>query len=196
MIQLIVFLGNPGKEYERTRHNAGFMVAEELERRLGTFTWNKKGEALYCPVNVGSRRVYLCRPDNYMNNSGRAVRTLMDFYKLDANAILAVYDDLETGFGTLRVRKGGGAAGHNGIRSMDSHCGSSDYARLKIGIGRPQRGDVSSWVLSRFSPDDEAVLPLVLEQGANMVLELSAMDDAALTRTLARTMEKKAFQGA
>jgi PTH1 family peptidyl-tRNA hydrolase len=183
---VIVFLGNPGREYAATRHNIGWMAAEYLERSLaqqsgsiglvppGPISWNEKFEGNLASVSLKGRKVHLFKPATFMNLSGQPVRRLLDFFKLDIQSVIAVHDELELPFGQLAFRSGGGAGGHNGLRSLDSQSGGPAYQRCRIGIGRPIHGSVADFVLSRFAPDEEAVLPLVLEKTAEQLLAVMA----------------------
>jgi PTH1 family peptidyl-tRNA hydrolase len=152
---LVAGLGNPGREYAQTRHNLGFMVAEELARRHdGAF--KSKFSGRLAEVRVEGLRLALLEPQLYMNESGRSVAPAARFFKVDPAQLLVVHDEVDLDPGRLQVRLGGGLAGHNGLRSVASSLGTSDFVRLRIGIGRPERGDprpVADWVLSPFDPD-------------------------------------------
>jgi PTH1 family peptidyl-tRNA hydrolase len=152
---LVAGLGNPGREYRDTRHNVGFMVAEELARRHGG-SFRSKFSGLVGDVRIHGRRVTLLEPQTYMNESGRSVAAAARFYKLLPEALLVLHDEVDLPLGRLQLRPGGGLAGHNGLRSVAAHLGSSDFLRLRIGVGRPERGDprpVADFVLSPFPPE-------------------------------------------
>jgi PTH1 family peptidyl-tRNA hydrolase len=154
---LVVGLGNPGREYERTRHNAGWLVLDELARRHGG-SWRSKFSGSLAEVRLDGLRLGLLKPETYMNESGRSVGAAARFFKVEPDAMLVVHDDVDLEPGRLQARLGGGLAGHNGLRSLAQHLGSQDFLRLRIGVGRPGRGDrrsVSDWVLSAFSPEDD-----------------------------------------
>ncbi len=154
---LVVGLGNPGREYERTRHNAGWLVLDELARRHGG-SWRSKFSGSLAEVRLDGLRLALLKPETYMNDSGRSVGAAARFFKVDPGALLVVHDDVDLEPGRLQARLGGGLAGHNGLRSLAQHLGSQDFLRLRIGVGRPGRGDrrsVSDWVLSGFAPADD-----------------------------------------
>ncbi len=159
---LIAGLGNPGREYVRTRHNVGFMVADELARRHeGSFRGKFSGEL--AEVRMDGRRVALLKPQTYMNVSGRSVGAALRFFKLPFERLLVVHDEVDLELGRLQARQGGGLAGHNGLRSVGQALGTQDFLRLRVGIGRPERGEprpVSDWVLSRFDEhvDVEALI--------------------------------------
>jgi PTH1 family peptidyl-tRNA hydrolase len=155
---LVPGLGNPGREYERTRHNAGWLVVDELARRHGG-SWRSKFSGSLAEVRVDGSRLALLKPETYMNESGRSVAAAARFFKVPAESLLVVHDDVDLEPGRLQARRGGGLAGHNGLRSLAQHLGKQDFLRLRIGVGRPGRGDprpVSDWVLSPFGPEEDA----------------------------------------
>ena len=163
---IVAALGNPGREYERTRHNAGFMFADLAARAWPEGSWRACGEGRCFDVRLAGGRVLLLKPGTFMNNSGQAVRALADFYKVPASAIIAVYDDMSLPLGGLRVRRDGSAGGHNGMLSIVSEMGTQEIARIRIGIGpRPPEMPGRNFVLGRFSPDEEARLVPALERG-------------------------------
>jgi PTH1 family peptidyl-tRNA hydrolase len=152
---LVVGLGNPGREYAETRHNVGFMVAEELARRTGG-SWRGKFSGELAEVRLDGMRLALLRPQTFMNESGRSVAAALRFFKVEPEDLLVVHDEVDLDPGRLQVRLGGGLAGHNGLRSVAQQVGSPDFARLRIGVGRPERGDprpVADFVLSEFPPE-------------------------------------------
>jgi peptidyl-tRNA hydrolase, PTH1 family len=152
---LVVGLGNPGREYAETRHNVGFMVAEELARRTGG-SWRGKFSGELAEVRLDGIRLALLRPQTFMNESGRSVAAAVRFFKVGPEDLLVVHDEVDLDPGRLQVRLGGGLAGHNGLRSVAQQVGSPDFARLRIGVGRPERGDprpVADFVLSEFPPE-------------------------------------------
>jgi PTH1 family peptidyl-tRNA hydrolase len=155
---LVAGLGNPGREYERTRHNAGWMVLDELARRHGG-SWRSKFSGSLAEVRLADLRLALLKPETYMNDSGRSVGAAVRFFKVEPEQVLVVHDDVDLEAGRLQARAGGGLAGHNGLRSLAQHLGSQDFLRLRIGVGRPGRGDprpVADWVLSPFAPEEDA----------------------------------------
>jgi len=152
---LVAGLGNPGPGYRLTRHNAGFLVADELARRHSA-SFRSRFSGRVADLRVDGRRVVLLEPETYMNESGRSVAAAVRFYKLPLSALLVVHDDVDLDIGRLQVRLGGGLAGHNGLRSLVGHLGSGEFMRLRIGVGRPERGDrrpVADFVLSPFPPE-------------------------------------------
>ncbi|MEJ7796605.1 MAG: aminoacyl-tRNA hydrolase [Nocardioides sp.] len=178
-VWLVVGLGNPGPAYAGHRHNVGHLVTDELATRLGSkFRAHKSGRAevvegrLGAP-GAGGARVVLARPRCYMNESGGPVKALATFYKVPAERIVAIHDELDIPFGTLRVKLGGGDNGHNGLRSMRSSLGTGDYYRVRAGIGRPPgRQDVSDFVLSNYSATERKELHFQVDRGADAVESL------------------------
>jgi PTH1 family peptidyl-tRNA hydrolase len=159
---LVAGLGNPGREYEGTRHNIGWRVADELARRHdGSFRSKFSGQL--AEIRAGEHKLALLKPETYMNVSGRSVGAAARFFKVAPDALLVVHDDVDLEPGRFQIRVGGGLAGHNGLRSIASALGTQDFLRLRIGVGRPGRGDrrpVADYVLSEFEPeiDVEAVI--------------------------------------
>src|SRR6185503_17578461 len=154
---LVAGLGNPGREYERTRHNAGWMVIDELARRHdGSF--RSKFDGQLSEVRLDGLRLALLKPETYMNVSGKSISAAGRFFKVEPKSLLIVHDDVDLEAGRLQARAGGGLAGHNGLRSIASALGTQDFLRLRVGVGRPGRGDrrpVADYVLSPFSPDED-----------------------------------------
>jgi PTH1 family peptidyl-tRNA hydrolase len=166
---LIAGLGNPGRTYATTRHNVGFMVLDELARRHGG-SFRSKFSGLLCDVRLGGARVALLEPQTFMNESGSSVGPAVRFYKTDPVRLLVVHDEVDLAPGRLQIRLGGGLAGHNGLRSIVKHLGTSDFMRLRIGVGRPERGDprpVADFVLSPFPPDVD--VPAIVSRAADAI---------------------------
>lgn len=164
MVKLMAFLGNPTSQYARTRHNVGWMIADHLFPKT---SWSAKFHG-----KVGLHETtLLLKPETFMNESGRSVRAAMDYYNLQAKQLLVIHDDLELPFGTLRLQQGGGLGGHKGLRSIVQHLSDDSFLRLRVGIGRPERGSVSSWVLSRFDPIEEALLPDLFDMAKTMLVD-------------------------
>jgi peptidyl-tRNA hydrolase, PTH1 family len=155
---LVAGLGNPGPEHAGDRHNVGWMVVDELGRRhSGTFKGKFRGRI--ADVRAGDARLALLKPETYMNESGASIQSAAAFYKLPPGQVLVVHDDVDLETARLQARLGGGLAGHNGLRSIAQRLGSQEFLRLRIGVGRPGRGDprpVADYVLSRFAPEDDA----------------------------------------
>jgi PTH1 family peptidyl-tRNA hydrolase len=155
---LVVGLGNPGREYAHNRHNVGHMVVDELARRHGG-AWKGKFSGQHTDVRIDDHRVGLQKRETYINDSGRSVQAAAQFYKLEPDAILVVHDESDLEPGRLQARRGGGLAGHNGLRSVAQHLGTPDFLRLRVGVGRPGRGDrrgLADYVLADFEPHEDA----------------------------------------
>jgi PTH1 family peptidyl-tRNA hydrolase len=168
---LIVGLGNPGERYARTRHNVGFRSVETLaERHSLTFRQQRANSQLAEGI-IHGQRVVLVKPQTYMNLSGQAVSALRNWYKIDpAHELLVIYDDLDLPFARIRIRERGSAGTHNGMRSIVAQLGTTEFPRLRVGIGQPPgKMDAADYVLSRFTPEEEAVLPDVLARVADAV---------------------------
>lgn len=168
---LIVGLGNPGREYDRTRHNVGFAAVDELARRYGLSFSEKRAKSLVAAGSVAGQRIALAKPQTFMNLSGQAVVGLSQWYKLDpASELLIIFDELDLPFGVLRLRTRGSAGTHNGMRSIVGQLGTQEFPRLRIGIDPTPRGwDAANYVLGRFLPDEEARLPEVFDTVATTV---------------------------
>jgi PTH1 family peptidyl-tRNA hydrolase len=155
---LVAGLGNPGGEHAQDRHNVGWMVVDELARRHGG-AFKGKFSGRLADVRLGDARLALLKPETYMNESGTSIQAAAAFYKVAPEDVVVVHDDVDLEVGRLQARLGGGLAGHNGLRSIASRVGSQDFLRLRIGVGRPGRGDrrpVADFVLSPFAPEDDA----------------------------------------
>ena len=171
---LVVGLGNPGREYERNRHNVGWLVVDELARRHGA-SWREKFSGRLAELRIDDHRVALLKPETYMNDSGSAVGAARRFYKLEPDAVLVVHDEVDLENGRLQARLGGGLAGHNGLRSVAAHLKTPEFMRLRVGVGRPGRGDrrpVADYVLSDFEPADDA--EALVSRAADAVESLDA----------------------
>ncbi|HET7745332.1 MAG TPA: aminoacyl-tRNA hydrolase [Gaiellaceae bacterium] len=154
---LVAGLGNPGREHERDRHNVGWMVVDELARRHSA-SFRAKFSGRLAEVRIGERRVALLEPETYMNESGRSVGAAARFFKVEAGDLIVVHDEVDLDVGQLQLRLGGGLAGHNGLRSIAQSLGTQEFARLRVGVGRPGRGDrrsVADYVLSPFEVEDD-----------------------------------------
>ncbi|MGV8872322.1 MAG: aminoacyl-tRNA hydrolase [Rhodococcus sp. (in: high G+C Gram-positive bacteria)] len=182
---LIVGLGNPGPQYEKTRHNVGFMVADALAGRIGgAFSSHKKSNSDVVQARLGSRSVVIAKPRTFMNLSGQPVAALARFFSIDPANIVVVHDELDIDFGSLRLKLGGGEGGHNGLRSISQHLSTKDYLRVRVGVGRPPgRMDPASFVLKPFSAPERKDLGVVVEEAADAAeLLLSAGLEAAQNR--------------
>ena len=181
-LHLVAGLGNPGPEYERTRHNLGFLTADLLADRSGARFRRSKHQALVAEGRDGDARLILAKPQTFMNESGRAVAALQRFYKLEPGQIIVVHDELDLPFGTMRVKLGGGTAGHNGLNSVASTIGR-DFVRVRVGIGRPTgRKDPVDFVLEPFIKREQAEVPALVERAADAVLAV-IRDGVSLAQT-------------
>ncbi|HEX5449722.1 MAG TPA: aminoacyl-tRNA hydrolase [Gaiellaceae bacterium] len=177
---LVVGLGNPGREYARNRHNVGYMVVDELARRHGG-QWRSKFNGQLADIRVDGHKVALLKPETYMNDSGRSVRAAASFFKVAPDAILVVHDEGDFDLGRLQARAGGGLAGHNGLRSIAQHLGSPEFLRLRIGVGRPERGDprkLADFVLANFEPQDDAEALVARAADAVEALDAEGLESA------------------
>ena len=171
---LVVGLGNPGRAYARNRHNAGQLVVDELARRHGA-TWKGKFSGQLAQLRLDGHKIALLKPETYMNESGRSVGAAQRFYKLDPDAVLVLHDESDLDLGRLQARMGGGLAGHNGLRSIAQHLKTHDFLRLRIGVGRPDRGDprpLADFLLSDFEPHEDA--EALISRAADAVETLDA----------------------
>ncbi|HUB86814.1 MAG TPA: aminoacyl-tRNA hydrolase [Verrucomicrobiae bacterium] len=168
---LIVGLGNPGAEYAKTRHNAGFLLVEKLAAKWKCDWANeRKYRARIAKAERGDKRILLCEPQTFMNLSGESVGALANFYQLPLAKILVVADDADLPLGTIRLRAGGSSGGHHGLESVEQHLASREFARLKLGIGREAGSrEITDYVLGRFDPAGNKLLEKVLERAANQV---------------------------
>lgn len=168
-LHLIVGLGNPGAEYARTRHNAGFMVLDRLAQRWQAgWEVSRKFEARLAEARVGAQRVVLCQPLTFMNASGECVRALVDYRSIELPRLLVAADDADLPLGELRLRPKGGTGGHHGLESLAQHLGSKEFARQRVGIGRRDGArEITGHVLGRFGPDETTVLATVLQRAAD-----------------------------
>jgi PTH1 family peptidyl-tRNA hydrolase len=185
---LVVGLGNPGPSYANTRHNVGRLVVELLAERAGaSFTSHRRGRADVLETRLGGPpgvRAVLARPRTYMNESGGSVAALRDFFKVDIDHLALVHDELDIPFGTLRVKRGGGDNGHNGVRSVRAALGTGEFCRVRIGIGRPPgRLDPAVFVLKPYSATERAELPLLVDRAADAV-EALVVDGLAYAQNL------------
>lgn len=160
---LLVGLGNPGTQYEHTRHNAGFMLADRLRDTYGFPNWKSQSEGLASKGRIGPHEVVLLKPQTFMNLSGPCVQAVARFYKIPPAQVLVLHDELDVALGKVKHKLGGGDAGHNGLKSITRALGGAPYPRLRIGIGRPPHaGMVESYVLQPFLPDEQKLLDDVL----------------------------------
>ena len=190
-MKLIVGLGNIGREYENTRHNIGFMVVDELAKRLGV-TFGKEDRSAYCAEYRAPEKILIIKPTTYMNLSGIAVGAYANFYHIDPEDIAVIQDDMDLPVGHLRIRRKGSASGHNGIKSITEHLGTEEYPRFKIGIGHPDRNNkaVINHVLHQFQGEDKAAIESAVKAMAE-ALELW-LKDGDLNAVMTKYNTKKA----
>jgi PTH1 family peptidyl-tRNA hydrolase len=190
---LIVGLGNPGREYRNNRHNIGFMVLDHLAGKLGTTFSRLESKALVTKAVIQERRLILAKPQTYMNDSGQAAGILARYYKVPLNQILITFDDVDLPFDTLRLRPGGGSGGQKGMKSIIEKLGTDEFARLRLGIGRPPgRMDAAAYVLQDFSAPEAGILPQVLDRAVEAILEfvLYGLEQAMNKYNSVNKMEK------
>lgn len=171
---LIVGLGNPGREYEKTRHNCGFRAIDLLAEQLGTRIDKLKFQGLYAQVNYEGKKLFLLKPQTYMNLSGRSVLQLSSYFNIPPQRIIVMFDDISLEPGRLRIRPDGSAGGHNGIKSIIQEVGSQEFPRIKIGVGAKPNPhyDLADWVLSTFSANEEKALAFALDNAAKAALAI------------------------
>lgn len=182
---LLVCLGNPGDKYENTRHNVGFMVADEVAERAGVPIQKLKYKALTNTVTIGGQKVLVMKPITYMNLSGEAVRQAVDFFKVPADHVLVVSDDTALAVGRLRIRKGGSAGGHNGLKNIIQHLGTDQFPRLRLGVGEKPHPDydLADWVLGKFQGEDKKAMDAAVKKAADAI-------ECILSQGLDRGMNK------
>ena len=169
---LLVCLGNPGREYEGTRHNIGFLTADELERREGVKINKLRYRALTGEVRAGGQRVLVLKPQTYMNLSGESVKLAGGFYKIPPDHVRVVSDDVALPLGKLRIRAGGSAGGHNGLKNIIAHLGTDQFPRIRVGVGAPEHPDheMIDWVIGKFSPAEKKVVDEAVSRALDAAL--------------------------
>lgn len=184
IMYIVAGLGNPTKEYDKTRHNAGFETIDVLADMLGTTVEEKKFKGLYGRGIIGGEKVILLKPQTFMNLSGESIREASDFYKVEPDHIIIVYDDISLDVGQLRIRTKGSAGGHNGIKNIIAHLGTQEFPRVKVGVGdKPKKMDLADYVLSRFSKEDQAKMEEAYKEAAKAVEVLITQGaDAAMNQ--------------
>ena len=168
---LLVCLGNPGKQYENTRHNIGFLTADEIERRSGVKINKLRYRALTGEVKLGGERVLVMKPQTYMNLSGEAVKLAGAFYKIPPERVIVISDDVSLPLGKLRIRANGSAGGHNGLKNIIQHLGTDAFPRIKVGVGAPQHPEheMVDWVIGNFTPAEKKVVSEAVGRAADAV---------------------------
>lgn len=178
---LIAGLGNPGKEYENTRHNVGFLTIDKIAEDVGVKITKKGFQGLYNLGQFEESKILLLKPQTYMNNSGNALREAREFYKIDTDKIIVIHDEMDLPLQRIKLKKDGGSAGHNGIKSIIQNIGSDDFARVRVGVGKPYDKDkVVKHVLSGFNKEERQKLDKVVENAADCIYEIitSGIDKA------------------
>ena len=163
MFDLVVGVGNPGSEYAQTRHNVAWLFLDYL-KEINHNAWKSKFKGLYSEGTFQGQKFYALKPQTYMNLSGESVQPMAAFFKVPPARILGIHDEVALPFGQVHFKMGGGFAGHNGLKSIGATLGTDQYARLRIGIGRPVHGAMSSWVLGNFTPDEKTQLDIIFEK--------------------------------
>lgn len=178
-VLLIVGLGNPGREYEKTRHNAGFMLVDLLASEFG-IKFDKKGKGVWGKGRISGQDVLLLKPQTFMNLSGEAVAEARAFYKVPEGSVIVAYDDCDLPTGKIRIRKDGGSGGHRGVNSIIAALGTKEFPRIRLGVGRPALGDIVGYVLSPFTKDEQSAVDEMLSRGKEAVelLMTSGIDQA------------------
>jgi len=170
MIRLYAFLGNYGKEYGDNRHNVAWQFLSSLSLG-GSLSWERKFKGKFASRDIAGQRVWFLMPETYMNNSGESIAELTRFFRLEPGEVMAVHDELELPFGTFGLKFSGGLGGHNGLRSMEKHLGTRDFARLRFGIGRPNHDDIAGYVLTDFRKEETEILTASVFPRAEQVLK-------------------------
>jgi peptidyl-tRNA hydrolase, PTH1 family len=173
---LVVGLGNPGREYASHRHNVGFMAVDALAHRVKADAFRDKFSGEWARAEIAGEPAILLKPMTYMNDSGQSVQPAMAFFKVTPAELVVLHDELDIPFGEVRLKVGGGHAGHNGLRSIMASAGAGDFGRIRLGIGRPPpefRGEVASFVLSSFASEERAALPDLIKKAGDSVLDIA-----------------------
>jgi PTH1 family peptidyl-tRNA hydrolase len=187
---LFAGLGNPGAKYANNRHNVGFMAADAIARRRSFSPWSKKFQGLIAEGNIGGEKIILIKPQTFMNLSGQSIGEALRFYKLEPSAVTVFYDEIELAAGKVRVKTGGGSAGHNGIRSLDQHLGKN-YRRVRIGVGHPGRDMVHGHVLGDFAKADREWLEVLLDAIADNAAMIAKGDENGFMNKITLTLRDK-----
>lgn len=169
-MKLVVGLGNPGKEYEKTRHNMGFMVVDRYAAKHGLSYQKEKFHGLYFETTIQGEKVIFLKPQSYINLSGEVISKFMDYYKIPVSDLFVIHDDLDLPFCKLKLKKTGSSGGHNGLKNIESHLHTKDYKRLKLGISNDKKMDTKDYVLGRFSFEDQKALEELIDY-ACLILE-------------------------
>ena len=191
-VYLIVGLGNPGKEYEHTRHNFGFIVIDQFAEKYQVSFQKKKFDGVYTSLFIGEEQVILLKPQRYMNLSGSVVKQFVDYFKIPLSHVLIVHDDLDLPFGHYRLRKNGSSGGHNGLKDIEKYLGTREYNRLKLGISKRQDMDTKDYVLGRFSEEELDQIHQMMDELLSILSDFVVMDmDRLMSRYNHRNCLKK-----
>ena len=175
-MKLIVGLGNPGREYENTRHNIGFMTIDEYANKIGVSITKDKFNGLYADTNINGEKVILLKPQAYINLSGEVIRKYIDFFKINIEDILIIHDDLDLAVGTYKIKPKGSSGGHNGLKNIELHLGTQEYKRIKIGISNNKLMDTKDYVLGKLSKEESEVLSNIRKEVMNILDDYFKMD--------------------
>jgi PTH1 family peptidyl-tRNA hydrolase len=179
-MKLIVGLGNPGKQYNNTRHNVGFMVLDHLASTLNMVIDTRKSDALYGQITIDGEKVILLKPQRFINLSGEVVAEFVKYFKISIDDVLIINDDLDLQIGSYKLKSHGSSGGHNGLKNIELHLGTQEYKRLKIGISNNKTIDTKDYVLGSFSLDEKAVVDDVIKKAASIALDFVKIDFIAL----------------
>jgi len=179
-MKLIVGLGNPGKQYNNTRHNVGFMVVDYLASTLNMEIDTKKGDALYSQTTINGEKVILLKPQRFINLSGEVVAEFVKYFKISIDDILIINDDLDLQIGSYKLKSHGSSGGHNGLKNIELHLGTQEYKRLKIGISNNKTIDTKDYVLGSFSQDEKVAIDDVIKKAASVAMDFVKIDFIAL----------------
>ena len=186
-MKLIVGLGNPGERYKQTRHNVGFMVLDKLIKQSTVEGWDKKFDSFFTKIIIAQKSMILLKPLTFMNVSGHAVQKVKNFYGIDPNNIVIIHDDIDLELGKIKLKKGGGDGGHNGLKSIIKMIGS-EFNRIRIGIGRPEKINVSSYVLNDFPEIEVSLLKKIILKSCEGINLLIANEDEECKRLFSKTI--------
>lgn len=175
-MKLIVGLGNPGKEYENTRHNVGFMVVDNFLKSNNIYGEKRKFDGIYLKANINGHEVMFLKPQKYMNLSGEVVRKYVDFFKIDISDVLIINDDLDLELGSIKLKYKGSSGGHNGLKNIEFNLGTNEYKRFKVGISNDKRMDTKDYVLGKFSDDEMKIVNKVLGISKNVLDDFLNID--------------------
>ena len=175
-MKLIVGLGNPGREYENTRHNIGFMTIDNYANKLGVSINKEKFNGLYADVNISGEKVILLKPQSYINLSGEVIRKYVDFFKIDIKDILIINDDLDLAVGVYKIKPKGSSGGHNGLKNIELHLGTQEYKRIKIGISNNKMMDTKDYVLGKLSKEENEILSNIIKEVSSILDDYFKMD--------------------